>query len=81
MFLPDGKDIIDVVASKRGPKSDVKLFRESRKGFDPNQIFNGNKTYQGEELTKTPHKKPKKQELTPEQKSIHKEYATEPHFC
>jgi hypothetical protein len=45
--LPDGKDIIDVVAGKPGPKSDVKLFRESRKRFDPNQKFNGDKAYEG----------------------------------
>jgi hypothetical protein len=42
----------------------VKLFRESRKGFDPNQKFNGDKAYEGEESIKTPHKKPKKKELT-----------------
>lgn len=75
--MPDGKDIIDVVAGKPGPKSDVKLFRESRKRFDPNQKFNGDKAYEGEELIKTPHKKPKKQELTPEQKGINKELASE----
>ena len=77
IVLPDGKDIIDVVAGKPGPKSDVKLFRESRKGFEPNQKFNGDKAYQGEELTKNPHKKPKKQELTPEQKERNKELASE----
>ena len=42
------------------------MFRESRKGFEKNQKFNGDKAYEGEELTKTPHKKPKKQELTSE---------------
>ncbi|MGD1909330.1 MAG: transposase family protein [Rivularia sp. (in: cyanobacteria)] len=81
IVLPDGKDIVDVVAGKPGPKSDVKLFRESRKGFAKNQKFNGDKAYEGEELTKTPYKKPKKQELTPEQKERNKEYATEPYFC
>lgn len=69
------------MAGKPGPKSDVKLFRESRKGFDLNQKFNGDKAYEGEELTKTPHKKPKKEELTSEQKARNKEYATEPNFC
>ena len=81
IVLPDGKDIIDVVAGKPGLNSDVKLFRESRKGFEPNQKFNGDKAYQGEELTKNPHKKPKKQELTPEQKERNKELAMEPNFC
>ncbi|MEB3215619.1 MAG: transposase family protein [Nostocales cyanobacterium 94392] len=43
IVLPLGKDIVDVIAGKPGPKSDVKLFRESRKGFDKNQKFNGDK--------------------------------------
>ncbi|MEL6457883.1 MAG: transposase family protein [Cyanobacteria bacterium J06621_15] len=77
IVLPDGKDIVDVVAGKPGPKSDVKLYRESRKGFDSNQKFNGDKAYEGEELIKTPHKKPKKQELTLEQKERNKELASE----
>ena len=77
IVLPNGKDIVDVVAGKPGPKSDVKLFRESRKGFEKNQKFNGDKAYEGEELTKTPHKKPKKQELTSEQKARNKELASE----
>ncbi len=55
----------------------MKLFRESRKGFDPNQKFNGDKAYEGEESIKTPHKKPKKKELTLEQKERNKELASE----
>ena len=53
------------------------MYRESRKGFDSNQKFNGDKAYEGEELIKTPYKKPKKQELTPEQKERNKELASE----
>ena len=53
------------------------MFRESREGFDSNQKFNGDKAYEGEELTKTPYKKPKEQELTPEQKTRNKELASE----
>ena len=53
------------------------MFRESRKGFEKNQKVNGDKAYEGEELTKTPHKKPKKQELTSEQKARNKELASE----
>ncbi|BAY81474.1 hypothetical protein NIES267_09510 [Calothrix parasitica NIES-267] len=53
------------------------MYRESRKGFDSNQKFNGDKAYEGEELIKTPHKKPKKKELTPEQKERNKELASE----
>ena len=77
IVLPDGKDIVDIVADKPGPKSDIKLFREQRKGFDPKQKFQGDKAYNGEELIKTPKKKTKKQELTSEQKEKNKELASE----
>ncbi|WP_017314932.1 IS5/IS1182 family transposase [Mastigocladopsis repens] len=77
IVLPEEKDIIDVVAGKPGTKSDINLFREHQKGFDPNQRFHGDKAYAGEESIKTPTKKPKKQELTPEQKERNKELAKE----
>lgn len=53
------------------------MFREHREGFDPKQRFNADKAYEGELLIKTPKKKPKKQELTPEQKEKNKELASE----
>jgi hypothetical protein len=28
--MPDGKDIVDIVAGEPGPKSDITLFREYR---------------------------------------------------
>ena len=31
--LPEGKDIVDVEAGKKGPKSDISLFREHQKKF------------------------------------------------
>lgn len=77
VVLPNGKDIVDIVAGKPGPKSDINLFRETRKEFESKQRFNGDKAYEGEESIKTPHKKPKKQELTPEQKKKNKELASE----
>ena len=49
---------------KPGPKSDINVFREGRKGFAPNQRFKGDKAYEGEPSIKTPTKKAKKQELT-----------------
>ncbi len=52
------------------------MFRERQKGFDPKQRFNGDKAYEGEPSIKTPKKKPKKQELTPEQKEKNKELAS-----
>jgi len=61
--LPSGKDIVDVIAGEPGPKSDITLFRECQKDFDPNQKFQGDKGYQGEASIKTP-RKPKKGELT-----------------
>ncbi|OBU78097.1 DDE endonuclease [Cylindrospermopsis raciborskii CS-505] len=77
IVLPNGKDIVDVVAGKPGPKSDVNLFRKTRNIFDKKQKFSGDKAYQGEELMKTPTKKPKNQELTSEQKEKNKELASE----
>jgi len=59
--LPSGKDIVDVIAGEPGPKSDITLFRECQKDFDPNQKFQGDKGYQGEASIKTPKKKPKKE--------------------
>ncbi len=72
IILPDGRDIVDVVAGVPGPTSDITLFRENRDGFDPKQKFQGDLGYQGEELIDTPIKKPKNQKLTPEQKEENK---------
>lgn len=77
IVLPKGRDIVDVVAGLPGPKSDINLFREQYKGFDPRQMFNGDKGYVGEPSIKTPHKKPKNQELTAEQKQENKEVSSE----
>ena len=73
--LPNGQDIIDVIAGEPGPKSDITLFRESQKEFEPNQKFQGDKGYIGEPSIKTPTKKPKKGELTLFQKEKNKEMA------
>lgn len=77
IVLPNGDDIVDVVAGKPGPKSGINLFRERQKGFNPRQRFNGDKGYEGESSIKTPKKKPKKGELTSEQKEQNKELASE----
>ena len=73
IVLPNGSDIIDVVAGLPGPKSDINLFRERQKGFDPQQQFNGDKAYVGKPSIKTPQKKQKKQELSAEQKQKNQE--------
>lgn len=77
IVLPNGKDIVDVVSNKPGPKSDISIFNESKKGFDPEQKFHGDKAYQGGQSIKTPKKKPKNKELTIEEKNKNKQLASE----
>jgi hypothetical protein len=62
------KDIVDVVIGEIGSKSDVKIFRESLHKFHQEQGFLGDKAYVGEFQVTTPKKKPKKGELTEEEK-------------
>lgn len=75
--MPDGSDIVDVVAGEPGPKSDITLFRENRARFDPKQRFKGDKAYQGEDLITTPIKKYRNRELTPEQKEQNKKFSAQ----
>jgi DDE superfamily endonuclease/Helix-turn-helix of DDE superfamily endonuclease len=76
IILPDATDIVDVVAGEPGPKSDITLFRENRDSFDPKQNFKGDLGYIGEDLIDTPIKKPRKSELTTEQKKENKEFSS-----
>ena len=66
--LEKGDDIIDITVGKRGPESDITLFRVQQKNFSEQQLFAGDKAYVGEENISTPHKKPKNGELTTNQK-------------
>ncbi len=75
IILPDGRDIVDVVAGEPGPKSDITLFRENRTRFEPKQKFKGDLAYKGEDLIETPIKKPKNAELTIEQKEENREFS------
>ncbi|HEY9851929.1 MAG TPA: transposase family protein [Leptolyngbyaceae cyanobacterium] len=68
IVLPNGKDIVDVIAGEPGPKSDISLFRPNRGCFAPEQKFKGDLAYKGEDLIDTPTKKPRKGKLTQEQK-------------
>ncbi len=77
IVLPNGGDIVDCTAGAPGPKSDINLFRERQEEFDSHQKFNGDKGYVGEPNIRTPQKKPKKSELTPEQKQQNKELSSE----
>ena len=74
--MPDGRDIVDVVAGVPGPKSDITLFRENRDSFDPNQKFKGDLAYKGEDLIETPIKKPRNGELTIEQRNENKKFSS-----
>ncbi len=75
IILPNGSDIVDIVAGEPGPKSDITIFREYRSEFDPKQRFKGDKAYVGEDLITTPIKKPKNRELTTEQKEQNKVFS------
>jgi hypothetical protein len=76
IIMPDGRDIVDVVAGEPGPKSDISLFRENRDNFDPKQSFKGDLGYIGEDLIDTPIKKPRNKELTTDQKKSNKEFSS-----
>ena len=74
--LPEGKDIVDVEVAKKGPTSDISLFREQQQKFEADQMFEGDKAYQGGENITTPHKKPRKGELTTKEKAENKEFSS-----
>lgn len=74
--LPEGKDIVDVAVGKKGPKSDISLFREQQEKFENGQVFEGDKGYQGGENITTPQKKPRQGELTAKQKSENKKLSS-----
>ncbi|MBC6481618.1 MAG: transposase family protein [Hormoscilla sp. GM7CHS1pb] len=76
IVLPGGADIVDVVPGERGPKSDINIWRERKDIFNSEQKFAGDQAYIGESQIKTPHKKPKKQELTAEQKEENQEFSS-----
>jgi len=56
------------IAYKQHLLSDINLWRERRGKFHNDQNFAGDKAYKGDSQIRTPHKKPKKQELTLNQK-------------
>ena len=70
--LPHGEDIVDVIVGERGPEADVNLLRRQQQNFSDEQAFKGDLGDQGAERTKTPHKKPPKQKLTPGKKAENK---------
>jgi len=76
IVLPQGEDLVDVIAGDPGPKSDIKQFRESLSNFAFEQKFRGDKAYTGEQQIATPQKKRKNQELTPDQKQENKKFSS-----
>jgi len=74
--LPEGKDIVDVEVGQKGPTSDISLFRKQQEKFEKDQMFEGDKAYQGGENIKTPQKKPRNRELTAQQKAENKEFSS-----
>ncbi|MEO0489137.1 MAG: transposase family protein, partial [Cyanobacteria bacterium J06659_2] len=72
---PKGQDIVDVALGDPGPISDISQFRASQDRFNDQQHFRGDVGYIGEPQIATPHKKPKKQELTPEQNEENTQFA------
>jgi hypothetical protein len=68
VILPQAQDIVDVIVGLPGPASDINLLREQQKKFDSAQKFKGDKAYIGEKNVTTPHKKPRKRELSEFQK-------------
>lgn len=74
--LPEGKDIVDVMVGVPGPTSDISLFRTQQHKFTDEQQFEGDKAYAGATQMTTPHKKPRKRELTEQQKAENKIFSS-----
>ena len=59
ILAPEGKDIVDIEVGEKGPTSDISLFREQQEKSHNNQMFEGDKGYQGEKNISTPYNKPR----------------------
>ena len=68
----EGLEIVDVIAGVPGPTADINLFREQQPKLHSEQECMGDKAYIGVDRMTTPHKKPKKKELTEEQREENK---------
>ncbi len=76
IILPQAQDIVDVTVGLPGPASDINLLREQQKKLDSAQKFKGDKAYIGEKNVTTPHKKPRKRELSEIQKQENKAFSS-----
>lgn len=70
--LPQGTDLVDVVIGEKGPRSDSTLFEQTQGELADSLKFIGDKAYVGRANTTTPHKRPRKGELTDEQKAFNR---------
>jgi hypothetical protein len=77
IVLPKGEDIIDIVVGELGPTSDISIFRQQQEKFASEQQFDGDKAYVGGVNMNTPHKKPKKGELSEVQKQENKAFSSD----
>lgn len=75
LVMPTGKEIVDVVVGKPGATSDINIWRERREQLGEAQKFQGDKAYVGEPAIKTPHKKPRHQDITARQKKENRDQA------
>jgi len=66
--LPESLEIIDVLMGEKGSRSDIGMLRQRLNKFDEKQGFLGDKAYEGEPQVIIPKKKPKKGELSQEEK-------------
>ncbi|MEM8805617.1 MAG: transposase family protein [Cyanobacteria bacterium P01_G01_bin.38] len=73
--LATGHDIVDVLVGVPGPRSDQSLLREQQANLSEDQVYGGDKGYQGVTRTHTPMKKPRQQDLSAEQKQANKEFS------
>lgn len=77
LALPEGKEIVDVIVGVTGSTSDISLFRTQQQKFVAEQEFEGDKAYVGAPQMTTPHKKPRKRELTEQQKAENKIFSSQ----
>ena len=78
IILPNGSDIVDVLIGEPGPTSDINLFQKREFFFEKEQNFQADNGYLGsEKITNPPHRKPKKGELSEQQKRENQCFSSE----
>jgi DDE superfamily endonuclease len=75
IILTTGADIVDIKIGEPGSISDFNLFKKQQQKFELEHKFKRDKAYVGGFDISTPHKKPKKQELSSAQKEDNKNFS------